>query len=247
MSETETILAVEEISSSYGSGLVLEDVSLTVGKGEVVGLLGRNGAGKTTTLRSITGVIKPRSGKIEFRGQDITALSDHEISNLGISYVVEERAVFPDLTVEENLRMGGIKQPSGIMTIEEIFEWMPRLDERKELKASKLSGGEQQMLAIGRALRGKTELLLLDEPTEGLAPQIVEDVIDAIERIQEQDIPILVVEQNLNTIFEVADRVFILEQGRNVYEGTVAELRDDTETQQQYLGVGTNPDVEAFD
>ena len=238
MSETETILAVEEISSSYGSGLVLEDVSLTVGKGEVVGLLGRNGAGKTTTLRSITGVIKPRSGKIEFRGQDITALSDHEISNLGISYVVEERAVFPDLTVEENLRMGGIKQTEGIMSTAEILEWMPRLGERKSLKASKLSGGEQQMLAIARALRSKTELLL-DEPTEGLAPQIVQDVVRTIKKIRDQDIPILLVEQNLNTVLEVADRVYILEQGRNVYEDSIADLRNDEKTQQEYLGVGT--------
>ncbi|WP_144901005.1 ABC transporter ATP-binding protein [Halobellus captivus] len=237
--ERDPILSVDRISSSYGSGLVLEDVSLSVKEGEVVGLLGRNGAGKTTTLRSITGVIKPLAGTIEFDGRDITDLPDYEISNLGISYVVEERAVFPDLTVEENLRMGGIKQSDGIMTIEEILEWMPRLEERKSLKASKLSGGEQQMLAIGRALRSKTELLLLDEPTEGLAPQIVQDVIETIRRIRDQDIPILLVEQNLNTVLEVADRVYILEQGRNVYEGSVTDLRNDDATQQEFLGVGT--------
>jgi len=234
-----TVLSVENVSASYGSGLVLEDISLSVNEGEVIGLLGRNGAGKTTTLRSITGVVKPLAGTIEFEGRDITDLPDYEISNLGISYVVEERAVFPDLTVEENLRMGGIKQSEGIMTIEEILEWMPRLEERKSLKASKLSGGEQQMLAIGRALRSKTELLLLDEPTEGLAPQIVQDVIRTIKKIRDQDIPILLVEQNLNTVLEVADRVYILEQGKNVYEGTVPELRDDEATQQEFLGVGT--------
>jgi len=203
-----------------------------------VGLLGRNGAGKTTTRRSITGVIKPQKGSIRFRGEDITDRPDHEISNLGISYVVEERAVFPDLTVEENLRMGGIKQTEGIMSTAEILEWMPRLGERKSLKASKLSGGEQQMLAIARALRSKTELLL-DEPTEGLAPQIVQDVVRTIKKIRDQDIPILLVEQNLNTVLEVADRVYILEQGRNVYEDSIADLRNDEKTQQEYLGVGT--------
>ena len=203
-----------------------------------MGLLGRNGAGKTTTRRSITGVIKPQKGSIRFRGEDITDRPDHEISNLGISYVVEERAVFPDLTVEENLRMGGIKQTEGIMSTAEILEWMPRLGERKSLKASKLSGGEQQMLAIARALRSKTELLL-DEPTEGLAPQIVQDVVRTIKKIRDQDIPILLVEQNLNTVLEVADRVYILEQGRNVYEDSIADLRNDEKTQQEYLGVGT--------
>jgi branched-chain amino acid transport system ATP-binding protein len=240
--DADPVLSVDGISSSYGSGLVLNDVAPTDGEGEVVGLLGRNGAGKTTTLRSITGVIKPQSGTITFDGRDITPLPDHEISNLGISYVVEERAVFPDLTVEENLRMGGINQAEGIMTTAEILEWMPRLEERKALKASKLSVGEQQILAIGRALRGKTELLLLDEPTEGLAPQIVQDVIETIKRIRDQDVPILLVEQNINTVFEVADRVYILEQGRIVYEGTVSELREDEATQREYLGVGTDVD-----
>ncbi|WP_123620512.1 ABC transporter ATP-binding protein [Halorubrum sp. CSM-61] len=236
----DSLLEMDGVYASYGSGHVLWDVSLDVDDGEVVGLLGRNGAGKTTTLRTISGVIKPTEGAVRFGGEDITAVPDYEISQRGISYVPEGRDVFPDLTVHENLRMGGVTGSEGIMTIEEILEWMPRLEERKSLKASKLSGGEQQMLAIGRALMSKTELLLLDEPTEGLAPQIVEDVIETIETIKGRDIPILLVEQNLNTVLEVADRVYILDQGRVVYDGSIDELRADEDVQLEYLGVGTD-------
>ncbi|WP_418280618.1 ABC transporter ATP-binding protein [Halorubrum sp. DTA98] len=234
------LLRVDDVYASYGSGHVLWDVSLDVDDGEVVGLLGRNGAGKTTTLRTITGVVQPTDGSIRFDGADITDLPDHEISTRGISYVPESRDVFPDLTVHENLRMGGITGSEGIMTIDEVLEWMPRLEERASLKASKLSGGEQQMLAIGRALLSRTELLLLDEPTEGLAPKIVQDVIDAIETIKGRDIPILLVEQNLNTVLEVADRVYVLDQGRIVYKGTIEELEADEQVQREYLGVGTD-------
>ncbi|WP_247004230.1 ABC transporter ATP-binding protein [Halosolutus gelatinilyticus] len=234
----EPILSVDEISSSYGSGLVLRGASLNVRDGEVVGLLGRNGAGKTTTLRSIAGVLTPREGTIKFEGADITDRPDYEISTRGISFVPEERAMFPDLTVHENLQMGAIEDNGGIMTIDEILDWMPRLAERQSLKASKLSGGEQQMLAIGRALVSKTDLLLLDEPTEGLAPQIVQDVIETIESIKQRGIPILLVEQNLNTVLEVADRVYVLDQGKIVYEGSVDELEADDSVQEQYLGVG---------
>lgn len=233
------LLSVTDIDSSYGSGLVLRDVSLNVCDGEVVGLLGRNGAGKTTTLRSIAGVLQPRDGRIVFNGEDITDRPDHEISTRGVSYVPEERAMFPDLTVEENLRMGAISGNEGIMMIDEILEWMPRLEERRDFKASSLSGGEQQMLAIGRALVSETKLLMLDEPTEGLAPQIVQDVIGTIDSIKARDIPILLVEQNLNTVLEVADRVYIIDQGRIVYEGSIEELRDNETVQERYLGVGT--------
>lgn len=239
MSENNPILSVENIYSAYDKTTVLRDVSLEVHNNEVVGLLGRNGAGKTTTLRTIAGVIKPHKGTIRFNGEDITDVPDYEISTAGISFVPEERAVFPDLTVYDNLRMGSIKSTENIMSIPEVLEWMPRLDERSSLKADKLSGGEQQMLAIGRALTSKTELLLLDEPTEGLAPKIVSDVIANIKEIKSRNIPILLVEQNLNTILEVADRVYILDQGQIVYQGTVDEIAEDTRTQQEYLGVGT--------
>lgn len=237
---SDSLLEIKNVYASYGSGHVLWDISLNVDDGEVVGLLGRNGAGKTTTLRTISGVIQPTDGTIRFDGEDITAVPDYEISQRGISYVSEGRDVFPDLTVHENLRMGGITEADGIMTIDEILDWMPRLEERKSLKASKLSGGEQQMLAIGRALMSKTELLLLDEPTEGLAPKIVEDVIETIETIKGRDIPILLVEQNLNTVLEVADRVYILDQGRVVYDGSIADLQSDEQVQLEYLGVGTD-------
>jgi branched-chain amino acid transport system ATP-binding protein len=237
---SEPLLKIENVYASYGSGHVLWDVSLDVDDGEVVGLLGRNGAGKTTTLRTISGVIKPTEGAVRFDGEDITAVPDYEISQRGISYVPEGRDVFPDLTVHENLRMGGVTGTEGIMTIEEILDWMPRLEERQSLKASKLSGGEQQMLAIGRALMSKTELLLLDEPTEGLAPKIIDDVIETIETIKGRNIPILLVEQNLNTVLEVADRVYILDQGRIVYDGSIDDLRADEDVQLEYLGVGTD-------
>ena len=242
------LLSISGLQAGYETGQVLFDVDLEVEEQEVVALLGRNGAGKTTTMNAVMGADVPNvlGGSIEFDGTELIGRPSHEISRFGVSLVPEARRTFRELTVTENLRLAH-NHASDPLSVDEVLERFPELREMRDRPAKNMSGGEQQMLAIGRALRGKTELLLLDEPTEGLAPQIVEDVIDAIERIQEQDIPILVVEQNLNTIFEVADRVFILEQGRNVYEGTVAELRDDTETQQQYLGVGTNPDVEAFD
>jgi branched-chain amino acid transport system ATP-binding protein len=231
---TDPVLDVDGVSSSYGSGLVLEDVSLTVGEGEVVGLLGRNGAGKTTTLRSIAGVIEPQAGSVRFRGQDITSLSDHEISNLGISYVVEERAVFPDLTVTENLRMGGIKQSDGIMTNDEILEWMPRLEERQSVKASKLSGGEQQMLAIGRGLMAEPKILALDEPSEGLAPQITTRMFEKIEAISEE-VTILLVEQHVHKALSLAERAYLLENGEFVAEDTGQGLLASEHIERAYL------------
>ncbi|WP_410767470.1 ABC transporter ATP-binding protein [Haloferax sp. DFSO60] len=236
----DALLTVERINSAYGKSQVLRDVSLEVGNGEVVALLGRNGAGKTTTLRSISGVIKPFEGTIEFDGTDITSLPDHEISRLGVSYVAEERAIFPDLTVAENLEMGRVNRDDGVFSIEEVYELLPRLEERSGQLASHLSGGEQQMLVIARAVVGQTKLLLLDEPTEGLAPQIVEDVLDIIEHVSDQGIPILLVEQNLNAVLEVSDRNYILNKGEIVYEGTTTALQADDETQQQYLGVGAS-------
>jgi len=235
------LLSVEGIDTAYGRSHVLRNVSLTVERGEVVGLLGRNGAGKTTTLRSISGVVPPRAGKIRFKGEDVTGLPEHQISRRGISYVAEERSIFPDLTVLENLRMGQVKG-EGIYTVEEIFDILPRLEERKSFRASHLSGGEQQMLVIARALVSPTELLLLDEPTEGLAPQIVEDVIRVIDRIRDEDVSILLVEQNVNTVFRLADRNYIIAKGEIAYEGSTEELQADEETQDRLLGVGASLD-----
>jgi len=235
-------LSVEEIDSSYGQSHVLRDVSLSVDDGEVVGLLGRNGAGKTTTLRSIAGVLPPSSGRITFEGEEITGLSDYRISRRGISYVAEERAIFPDLTVQENLKMGLVRGGDGLYSLSDVFASFPRLEERESYRASHLSGGEQQMLVIARALLSHTELLLLDEPTEGLAPQIVEDIVEIITRIRETGVPILLVEQNLNAVLDLADRCYVINKGEIAYEGSSEELRDDRETQEELLGVGTSID-----
>lgn len=234
----ETLLVAEDLHVSYGKATVLHGVSFEVNAGEVVSLLGRNGTGKTTTLRSIAGVLSPDEGSVVFDGDEIASLPDYVISNRGISYVTEERNIFPDLTVEENLKMGGVRGEDGFFHLSDVYELLPRLEERRSYKASDLSGGEQQMLVIARALLGRTKLLLLDEPTEGLAPQIIEDVLDVIKHISEQNVPILLVEQNLNTVTEVADRNYIINKGRIVYEGTTDELRDAGEIQEQYLGVG---------
>ena len=240
MRPSDSLLSVSNVDAAYGKSQVLRDVSLNVDNGEVVALLGRNGAGKTTTLRAIAGVLQPHGGSIVFDGTEITSRPDHEISKLGVSYVAEERAIFPDLTVSENLEMGRVQGDGGVFTISEVFELLPRLEERSEQMASHLSGGEQQMLVIARAIVGRTKLLLLDEPTEGLAPQIVEDVLDIIEHISEQGIPILLVEQNLNAVLEVSDRNYIINKGEIVYEGTTKALVADEATQRQYLGVGAS-------
>lgn len=238
----EPLLDVERIDTSYGQSHVLRSVSLDLDDGEVVGLLGRNGAGKTTTLRSIAGVVKPHGGAIYFDGEDISGLPEYQISRRGISYVAEERAIFPDLTVLENLKMGAVKSGEGLFSIEEVLETLPRLEERSRLKASNLSGGEQQMLVIARALLSPTELLLLDEPTEGLAPQIVEDILAVIRRIRDEDVAILLVEQNVNAVLDLSDRNYIINKGEIMYEGTSAELRADEAVQEQYLGVGASID-----
>jgi branched-chain amino acid transport system ATP-binding protein len=234
------LLSVNNIRAGYGKGNVLRGLSLRVEDGEAVALLGRNGAGKTTTLRAIAGVIQPDQGSIEFDGEDITTLADYEKSNRGISYVAEERSIFPDLTVAENLRLGTVKGGEGIYTIQEVYELLPRLEERKSLPASHLSGGEQQMLVIARALLSETKILLLDEPTEGLAPKIVRDVLDMIEHIRDQDIPILLVEQNLNAVLEVADQTYVINKGEIAFEGTAEELEADESVQDQHLGVGAS-------
>ena len=232
------LLALSDVYASYGKSTVLRSVSLHVDEGEVVSLLGRNGAGKTTTLRTVAGVLPASGGSITFAGEEITELEDYEISRRGISYVAEERAIFPDLTVEENLRMGAIRGGDGIMAREEVYDLLPRLEERRTFAASSLSGGEQQMLVIARALLSRTELLLLDEPTEGLAPQIVERIRELIEHIQEQGVTILLVEQNLEVAIETADRGYIIDKGEIVFEGPMDELAADEAIQHEYLGVG---------
>lgn len=234
------LLVVDDVWTSYGKSTVLRGVSLEVDHGEVVALLGRNGVGKTTTLRTISGVLRPTRGTIRFDGQAITDVPDHEISRRGISFVPEDRAVFPDLTVEENLKMGAITKRDGILTIEEVYDILPRLEERRTLSAANLSGGEKQMLAIARALVKHTELLLLDEPTEGLAPLIVEEVRGLIERIKDLGIPILLVEQNLEVAVDISDRCYIIDKGEIVFDDDVEALIGNETLQREYLGVGTS-------
>lgn len=234
----ESVLQVDSINTYYGDSHILHDLSLDVERGEVVSLLGRNGVGKTTTLRSIMGLTPPRSGTILYNGADITGLSPHEILGTGIALVPEEREIFPHLSVEENLRVATRRSSSEGMdefSFSDIYDIFPRLDERRAQNGHSLSGGEQQILAIARALLTNPDLLMLDEPTEGLAPQIIEDVVDIIEEISRQDLTILLVEQNVNIADYCADRHYILEKGTVKFEGQLDELDD--ERQSSLLGV----------
>ncbi|WP_181692833.1 ABC transporter ATP-binding protein [Natronomonas sp. LN261] len=246
-----SLLELEEVNSYYGESHILRGVTMEVEEGQIIALLGRNGAGKTTTLRSITGASPPevRSGTVRFEGNDITGRRPEDISALGLSLVPEERRMFSNLTVAENLHVPDISRnllnrigrseetgKTGLSD-EEVYEQFPRLDERREQKAGTLSGGEQQMLAIARTLKQDTDLLMLDEPSEGLAPQIVQDVLDIIEEIAEQGKTILLVEQNAAAAIRLADYCYVLDQGRIVYEGTSEELEANDEVRQEYLGV----------
>ncbi|MEF8784234.1 MAG: ABC transporter ATP-binding protein, partial [Haloarculaceae archaeon] len=230
---------------------ILRDVTMEVEEGQIIALLGRNGAGKTTTLRSITGTTPPeiRSGTVRYDGTDITGWPAEDISALGLSLVPEERRMFANLTVAENLHVPDISRnllnrigrsvetgKTGLSN-EEVYEQFPRLDERREQKAGTLSGGEQQMLAIARTLKQDTDLLMLDEPSEGLAPQIVQDVLDIIEEIADQGKTILLVEQNAAAAIKLADYCYVLDQGGIVYQGTAEDLEANDEVRREYLGV----------
>jgi branched-chain amino acid transport system ATP-binding protein len=235
---SDPLLSVEDLHAAYGETPVLTGVTLSIERGQVASLIGRNGAGKTTTLRSVMGILRPTEGAVVFNGEDVTDLREHQKTKRGVRLVPEERRLFPDLTVTENLRMGALATDEGVFTIDEAFEAFPRLDERRELPANHLSGGEHQMLAIARALVGRTDLLLLDEPTEGLAPQIVEDVLEIIGRIVDEGVTVLLAEQNIRAAMAVADRHHVIDKGEIVFEGTTADLEGDEELQERHLGVG---------
>lgn len=230
------LLEVDNIYAGYEGGDVLHGVSLSVDEGSVVTLLGRNGVGKTTTLRAVIGMISPRSGTIRFASDDITTLRPHHTYERGITLVPEDRRIFPDLTVEENLRVPLVDQGSD-RSIEEIYDFFPKLKQLKGSKGKNLSGGEQQMLAIGRALRQNPRLLLLDEPSEGLAPQIIEDVAAAVEEIAAQGTTILLVEQNVQFAFDVSSYAYIMEDGEIVLDGSIDELLQGDDVIEQYLGI----------
>jgi branched-chain amino acid transport system ATP-binding protein len=235
-----SLLAVEEIHTYYGEAHILQGVSLTVGEGEVVTLIGRNGAGKTTTLRSIMGIARPRQGRVRLRGDDVTALGTHEIARRGIAWIPEERRVLPNLTVLENLRLGmlgGSRTNGGQDVLEEVFEYFPRLRERIDHRGRFLSGGEQQMLAIARGLVSRPSVMLVDEPTEGLAPLLVQNLTEILSAINRRGTTILLVEQTLEVAMALSHRLYVMDQGRIQFDGTPDALRRDPTIQQRFLEI----------
>ncbi len=233
------LLDLEDVHTYYGEAHILQGVSITVGEGEVVTLIGRNGAGKTTTLLSIMGVVRPRRGRVRFAGEDVAGLGPHEIARRGIAWVPEERRVLPNLTVLENLRLGrlGGGRGNGAESFDEVFEFFPRLRERIAHKGRFLSGGEQQMLAIARGLVARPRLMLVDEPTEGLAPLLVQTLTDILGEISRRGTTILLVEQTLEVALALSHRLYVMDQGRIQFAGTPDALRREPAIQQRFLGV----------
>jgi branched-chain amino acid transport system ATP-binding protein len=238
---TSKVLDLKDVNTYYGSIHALKGISLEVYDGEVVTLIGANGAGKSTTLRSINGLNRPRKGTITFRDRDITSTPADQVVKMGISQAPEGRRLFPRMSVLENLEMGAFqrKDRSGIrQDRDRVFELFPRLAERRHQRAGTLSGGEQQMCAIGRALMARPKLLLLDEPSMGLAPIFVEKIFEIVKEINQQGTPILLVEQNALMALDVADRGYVLETGRVALEGPAGELRQNEQVRKTYLGEG---------
>jgi branched-chain amino acid transport system ATP-binding protein len=232
------LLEVDDIHTYYGSIEALKGISLTVEEGEVVTLIGSNGAGKSTTLRSISGLTPARSGRIRFGGADITRVAAHEIVTYGIALAPEGRHCFPRMTVRENLDLGAHRRrgPEIAQDLKRVFDLFPRLRERERQKAGTMSGGEQQMLAIGRALMARPKLLMLDEPSMGIAPILVQRIYETIGEINRAGVTILLVEQNANYALDVSGRGYVLETGRVVLANDSTQLRNDPEVQRAYLG-----------
>jgi len=230
------MIELNKINTFYGLGHILHDLSLKVAEGEVVALLGRNGAGKTTTLRSITGLTPPKSGEIRYKGRDIAGLDAHRVSRLGIALVPETRDIFSYLTARENLAIA--RRPQSRWQMDNVLERFPSLKERLNNKGRQLSGGEQQMLAIARALLTGPDLLLLDEPSQGLAPLVVSAVMSTIQELKKERVSMLLVEQNAEMALQLADRVYVIDHGTVVFEGTPNALRADRQVTTTYLGVG---------
>jgi branched-chain amino acid transport system ATP-binding protein len=237
MTVAEPLLRVEAIDTYYGDSHILKGLSIEIRRGETVALLGRNGVGKTTTLKSIVGWVPPRAGRIVFDGTDVTGQEMMKNARRGISLVPEERRIFTNLTVAENLKLAQVTAQKPGWSLQDVYERFPRLKERSANKGDEISGGEKQMLAIARALLQNTHLLLLDEPTEGLAPLIVREVEAIVREIKAKGMTILLVEQNFYSALSVADRCYIVDQGTVKFEGTPDQLRADTEALQRYLHV----------
>jgi branched-chain amino acid transport system ATP-binding protein len=234
------LLEIKDLNTFYEQSHILQGVSLGIDRGEIVCLLGRNGVGKTTTLKSVIGFLKLRSGQVLFKGQNVAGFPPHAIAKLGVGFVPEDRRIFPTLTVRENLIMGiklGQKSDEDAWTMEKVYKYFPALQARDKQKGGHLSGGEQQMLTIARTLMGNPEVLLIDEPTEGLAPKIVETVEQVIQDIHQHDIPILLVEQNMRVALRLAGRIYVMSKGKIVFQGTSQELKEAHEVRQKYLEV----------
>jgi branched-chain amino acid transport system ATP-binding protein len=234
------ILEVESLSAAYGQAQILFDVSLALASGEIVALMGRNGAGKSTTLKAIMGLVSAKARNLRFAGSDIGALPSYRIARLGLGYVPEDRRIFTDLTVDENLEVGAKPAPGGSRppwTPERLFSIFPNLAEMRGRRASQMSGGEQQMLTIARTLMGNPEAVLLDEPSEGLAPVIVEEMAAAVGRMKAEGIAVLLSEQNLYFAGAVADRAYIIEKGSIRHEGRMDDIAADATLREAYLTV----------
>jgi branched-chain amino acid transport system ATP-binding protein len=233
------ILSVSKLNSWYGPAHILFDVGLEVDEGEVVALLGRNGAGKSTTFKSLIGLLVSRTGIVTFRGRDVSRMPSYEIARSGLGYIPEDRRIFADLTVEENLEVG--KQPPREgrrpWTPERLYEIFPNLGDMRKRLGGRMSGGEQQMLTIARTLMGNPHMVLLDEPSEGLAPKIIEQMAEAINEMKRQGLSILISEQNLHFARLISDRAYIIEKGRVRFAGTIAELDANDEIRRAYLAV----------
>ena len=228
------MLTVQQVHAYYGDSHILQGVTLEVGEGQVVGLLGRNGAGKTTTIRTVIGELAPRRGRVVVFGQDVTGAPPERIARLGVGLVPQGRGIFPTLTVRENLLLAARPGP---WTEERVYDLFPNLRLRRSHRGAQLSGGEQQMLAIGRALLTNPRLLLMDEPSEGLAPLLVREIGRVIQRLREEGLAILLVEQNLPMALRVADWVYVLNKGQIVYQAPPAQLQADAHVKHTFLGV----------
>jgi len=234
---SDAVLEVAEVETCYGLSQVLFGMSLRIAPGEMVTLMGRNGMGKTTTVRSIMGLTPARAGRIQFMGKEIRGLPSYKIAQLGVGLVPEGRQIFPNLSVRENLVATSVERDGGTWTLEKVYELFPKLAERATSMGNQLSGGEQQMLAIGRALMTNPRLLILDEATEGLAPLIRTEIWRCLARLKELGLAILVIDKNVGALTRVADRHFLIERGRVVWSGLSRELAAAPDVQHRYLGI----------